>query len=152
MSENTMLITGVSSGLGKALADEALRQGWRVVGTVRKETDRQNFKATNAARAIDCILDLTDTEAVPKVVAEVETAIGAVDVLINNAGYGLFATIEDAPLKEVRFDRRCFVGAKTLIRSAAEIELPMWPLPDHWPSRNQRKVSAIGTSEIRVVI
>jgi hypothetical protein len=102
MSKKTILITGVSSGLGKALAGEALRQGWRVVGTVRKEADRQNFEATNAGRAIGRILDITDTAAVPKVVAEVETAVGAVDVLVNNAGYGLFATIEEAPLEEVR--------------------------------------------------
>ena len=40
-----MLITGVSSGLGKALAEEGLHQGWRVVGTLRKEADRQNFEA-----------------------------------------------------------------------------------------------------------
>jgi NAD(P)-dependent dehydrogenase (short-subunit alcohol dehydrogenase family) len=102
MSEKTMLITGVSSGLGKALAEEGLHQGWRVVGTLRKEADRQNFEAINPGHAIGRILDVTDTAAVPKVVADVETAIGPVDVLVNNAGYGLFATIEEAPLEEVR--------------------------------------------------
>src|ERR1700741_3173243 len=89
MSEKTMLITGVSSGLGKTLAEEGLRQGWRVVGTLRKEADRQNFEAISPGHAIGRILDVTDTAAVPKVVADVETAIGPVDVLVNNAGYGL---------------------------------------------------------------
>jgi NAD(P)-dependent dehydrogenase (short-subunit alcohol dehydrogenase family) len=102
MANKIMLITGVSSGLGKALAEEALRQDWRVVGTVRKEADRQNFEAISPGHAIGRILDVTDTAAVAKVVADVETAIGPVDVLVNNAGYGLFATIEEAPLEEVR--------------------------------------------------
>jgi NAD(P)-dependent dehydrogenase (short-subunit alcohol dehydrogenase family) len=73
-----------------------------VVGTLRKEADRQNFEAISPGHAIGRILDVTDTAAVPKVVADVETAIGPVDVLVNNAGYGLFATIEEAPLEEVR--------------------------------------------------
>jgi NAD(P)-dependent dehydrogenase (short-subunit alcohol dehydrogenase family) len=102
MANKIMLITGVSSGLGKALAEEALRQDWRVVGTVRKEADRQNFEAISPGHAIGRILDVTDTAAVAKVVADVETAIGPMDVLVNNAGYGLFATIEEAPLEEVR--------------------------------------------------
>jgi NAD(P)-dependent dehydrogenase (short-subunit alcohol dehydrogenase family) len=102
MANKTMLITGVSSGLGKALAEQALIRGWTVVGMVRKEADRQNFEAISPGHAIGRILDVTDTAAVPKVVADVETAIGPVDVLVNNAGYGLFATIEEAPLEEVR--------------------------------------------------
>jgi NAD(P)-dependent dehydrogenase (short-subunit alcohol dehydrogenase family) len=102
MSRNIMLITGVSSGLGKALAEEALRQKWRVVGTVRKEADRQNFEALDPEHAIGRILDVTHTATVPKVVADVEGTIGPVDVLVNNAGYGLFVTIEEAPLEEVR--------------------------------------------------
>jgi NAD(P)-dependent dehydrogenase (short-subunit alcohol dehydrogenase family) len=60
-----------------------------VVGTLRKEADRQNFEAISPGHAIGRILDVTDTAAVPKVVADVETAIGPVDVLVNNAGYGL---------------------------------------------------------------
>jgi NAD(P)-dependent dehydrogenase (short-subunit alcohol dehydrogenase family) len=103
-----MLITGVSSGLGKALAEEALRQNWRVVGTVRKEAYRQNFEAFDPEHAIGRILDVTDTATVWKVVADVEGAIGPVDVLVNNAGYGLFATIEEAPLEEVK--SACVVG------------------------------------------
>jgi NAD(P)-dependent dehydrogenase (short-subunit alcohol dehydrogenase family) len=102
MSEKTMLITGVSSGLGKALAEEGLHQGWRVVGTLRKDADRLNFEAISPGHAIGRILDVTDTAAVRKTVADVEGAIGAVDVLVNNAGYGLFATVEEAPLEEVR--------------------------------------------------
>jgi NAD(P)-dependent dehydrogenase (short-subunit alcohol dehydrogenase family) len=102
MAKKTMLITGVSSGLGRTLAEEALRQGWTVVGTVRKEADRQKFEAINPGHAIGRILDVTDTAAVPKVVAGVETAIGPVDVLVNNAGYGLFGAIEEASLAEVR--------------------------------------------------
>jgi NAD(P)-dependent dehydrogenase (short-subunit alcohol dehydrogenase family) len=102
MAKKTMLITGVSSGLGRTLAEEALHQGWTVVGTVRKEADRQKFEAINPGHAIGRILDVTDTAAVPEVVAGVETAVGPVDVLVNNAGYGLFGAIEEASLAEVR--------------------------------------------------
>ena len=56
MANKTMLITGVSSGLGKALAEEGLYQGWRIVGTLRQEVDRQNFEAIKPGQAIGRIL------------------------------------------------------------------------------------------------
>src|SRR5262249_20096066 len=93
---------GVSSGLGKALAEEALRQNWRGGGTGRKKAGRQNFEKFDPGNAIGRILDAPDSATVRKVVADVEGAIGRGDVLVNNAGYGLFATIEEALLEEVR--------------------------------------------------
>lgn len=102
MAEKTIQITGVSSGLGKALAEEALRQGWRVVGTVRQEEARKDFEAIRSGRAFGRILDVREMARMAEVVGEIEESVGPVDVLVNNAGYGLAATIEEAPLEEVR--------------------------------------------------
>ena len=98
----TILITGVSSGLGKALAAEALAQGWRVVGTVRKEEDRAAFEALQPGQAFGRLLDVRETARAAEVVRGIEEQMGAIDVLVNNAGYGLWSTIEEAPLPEVR--------------------------------------------------
>jgi len=81
----TFLITGVSSGFGRALAEAALNDGHRVAGTVRNEADRKKFEAIGGgAQAL--ILDVTDTAKIAPAVADIEQSIGAIDVLVNNAG------------------------------------------------------------------
>lgn len=102
MADRLIFVTGVSSGLGKALATEALAQDWRVVGTVRSEEDRRFFEGAKPGAAFGRILDLKDSPRVAELIAEVEANIGPIDVLVNNAGYGLMATIEEAPLHEIR--------------------------------------------------
>jgi NAD(P)-dependent dehydrogenase (short-subunit alcohol dehydrogenase family) len=102
MASQTLLITGVSSGLGRALATEALAAGHRVVGTVRTEADRAAFEALAPGRAVATLLDVTDDAAVTRVVGEIETTIGPIDVLVNNAGYGHEGTVEESPLDELR--------------------------------------------------
>ncbi len=98
----TILITGVNSGLGKALAEEALAQGLRVVGIVRKEGDRAQFEAGKPGSAFGRLLDVRETGRMPEVIAEVESTVGPIDILVNNAGYGLASTVEEAPLDAVR--------------------------------------------------
>ncbi len=98
----TWMITGVSSGFGRALAEAALKRGDRVVGTVRKEADRAGFEALSPERAIGFLLDVTDEAAVPRVAAEAETRTGGIDVLVINAGYGLVGGVEAASLAEIR--------------------------------------------------
>ena len=95
-----LLITGVSSGFGRALAQQALLAGHRVVGTVRSETARQDFEALAPGRAFGRLLDVTDAAAIDALVTTVEADIGAIDVLVNNAGVSsaqpvLDATVED---------------------------------------------------------
>ena len=106
----TLLITGVSSGFGRALAQEALAMGHRVVGTVRNEQARREFEALAASNAIGRILDVTDYDAIDGVVADIEETVGAVDVLVNNAGYGHEGVMEESPLAEMRrqFDVNVF--------------------------------------------
>ena len=117
-SAKTILITGVSSGMGRALAQEALAAGHRVVGTVRNREAQQAFEALNAQRAFGRLLDVTDVEHIDEVVEEIESTVGPVDVLVNNAGYGHEGILEESSLEEMRrqFDVNVF-GAVAMIKA-----------------------------------
>ncbi|QNU60635.1 oxidoreductase [Vreelandella titanicae] len=105
-----LLITGVSSGFGRALAQEALTTGHQVVGTVRSERAKQAFEALDPAKAVGRVLDVTDFDAIDGVVAEIEANVGEIDVLVNNAGYGHEGILEESSLAEMRrqFDVNVF--------------------------------------------
>ncbi|MBE7210724.1 MAG: SDR family NAD(P)-dependent oxidoreductase [Gluconacetobacter diazotrophicus] len=92
---STIVVTGVSSGLGRAIAAEALARGHRLVGTVRREADRAAFEALAPGRAVARILDVTDRAAIEPFVAATENESGPIDVLVNNAGYGLRGPVEE---------------------------------------------------------
>lgn len=117
-SAKTILITGVSSGFGQALAREALAVGHRVVGTVRNSEALQAFSALDTQRAFGYLLDVTDDERIDEVVGEIESAVGPIDVLVNNAGYGHEGILEESPLAELRrqFDVNVF-GAVAMIKA-----------------------------------
>lgn len=100
--EKQFLITGVSSGFGRAFAQAALEKGHRVVGTVRNEEAAALFESLAPGRAAAVRLDITDIEAIGPAVADIERTIGPVDVLINNAGYGHEGTLEESPIEEMR--------------------------------------------------
>ncbi|MFI1993740.1 oxidoreductase [Actinoplanes sp. NPDC020271] len=110
------LITGVSSGLGRAFAAGALNAGHTVVGTVRADADAKSFAGLHPQRAHARILDVTDDEAVFAVVSDVEKNVGPIDVLIANAGYGLEGTFEETPLSALRaqFEVNVFGAAATI--------------------------------------
>ncbi|WLI75132.1 oxidoreductase [Kosakonia sp. H02] len=117
-SVKTIFITGVSSGFGRALAQEALAVGHRVIGTVRNREAQQAFEALDAQRAFARLLDVTDFAHINDVVAEVESTVGPVDVLVNNAGYGHEGILEESPLEAMRhqFDVNVF-GAVAMIKA-----------------------------------
>ncbi|MBY4767484.1 oxidoreductase [Burkholderia ambifaria] len=117
-SGNVMLITGVSSGFGRALAQEALAAGRTVVGTVRSEAARQAFEALSPHAAIGRVLDVTDFERIDGVVADIEASVGPIDVLVNNAGYGHEGILEESPLSEMhrQFDVNVF-GAVAMMKA-----------------------------------
>ena len=98
----TWLITGVSKGLGKQIALQMLEQGDRVIGTVRSEQDHKEFSSQAGGRAIALLLDVTDFDEVSEKVAEAEREHGPIDVLVNNAGYGLTGAIEETSIREIR--------------------------------------------------
>ncbi|HEL2956971.1 TPA: oxidoreductase [Stenotrophomonas maltophilia] len=113
-----LLITGASSGFGRALAQQALLAGHRVVGTVRNETARHAFETLAPGRALGRLLDVTDTAAIDALVADIEADIGAIDVLVNNAGYGHEGILEESTLAELRqqFEVNVF-GPAALIKA-----------------------------------
>lgn len=96
------LITGVSSGFGRAFAQAALVAGHIVVGTVRTEAARQAFADLHPGRSHPLLLDVTDTDAIEPAVVSVERDIGPIAVLVNNAGYGHEGILEESPLAEMR--------------------------------------------------
>ncbi|ELW9527045.1 oxidoreductase [Burkholderia cenocepacia] len=117
-SGNIMLITGVSSGFGRALAQEALAAGHTVIGTVRSAQAARDFEALSAQAAVARVLDVTDFARIDGVVADIEANVGPVDVLVNNAGYGHEGILEEAPLDELRrqFDVNVF-GAVAMMKA-----------------------------------
>ncbi|WP_411136653.1 oxidoreductase [Streptomyces sp. C10] len=116
MQGQNWLITGVSTGLGRAFAQAALAAGHTVVGTVRSEEDLRAFEGLKPGYARGRILDVTDDHAVSDVITEVERGVGPLDVVIANAGYGLEGTFEETPLAEVRrqFEINVFGAMATL--------------------------------------
>ena len=119
MAQRTWLITGVSSGFGRHLSEQLLTRGDRVVGTVRdtgKVTDLldrhpETFRAE--------VLDVTDTPAMHRVVECSFAQLGRIDVLISNAGYGLFGAAEEFTDAQVdRIIATNLTGSIQLIRSA----------------------------------
>ncbi|WP_088343519.1 MULTISPECIES: oxidoreductase [Rhodomicrobium] len=118
MNSKTFLITGVSSGLGKAFAEGALNAGHRVVGTLRNEDAAKAFTALAPDRAHAILLDVTNFDAILGAVSQAERAAGPIDVLVNNAGYGHEGILEESSLEELRhqFDANVF-GAVAMIQA-----------------------------------
>ncbi|WP_414902410.1 oxidoreductase [Sphingomonas flavalba] len=113
----TWFITGVSSGFGRAIADAALARGDRVFGTVRKEADRIAFEAIAPGRATGMILDVRDDAAVRQVV-DAAAADSGIDVLVNNAGYCLVGSVEEAGVDELRAQMDVnFFGAVSVLQA-----------------------------------
>jgi NAD(P)-dependent dehydrogenase (short-subunit alcohol dehydrogenase family) len=101
-ASKTFLITGVSSGLGRAFAEGALDAGHRVIGTVRRVADAEAFAALVPDRAHPLVLDVTDFDAVPAAVADAERQVGVIDVLVNNAGYGHEGVLEESSIDDLQ--------------------------------------------------
>lgn len=98
----TWMITGVSGGLGREIARAALERGDIVVGAMRRPEAVAAFEALAPGRAHGVVMDVTDTAAIAAAVAKAESVTGTLDVLVNNAGYGLVGAVEEASLDEVR--------------------------------------------------
>jgi NAD(P)-dependent dehydrogenase (short-subunit alcohol dehydrogenase family) len=100
--QKTLLITGASSGFGRALFQAGLKAGHTVVGTVRREEDRDALEALSSdGRSQAVILDVTDFGAIGAAVSALDKRFGSIDVLINSAGYGHEGILEESPLEEL---------------------------------------------------
>lgn len=97
----TWLITGVSSGFGYEMTRQLLEKGDTVVGTVRNTKKVENL-IQKYPETFDCeILDVTDVPAVQKTVKDAFSKHGRIDVVVSNAGYGLFGCVEELTDEEI---------------------------------------------------
>lgn len=114
----TWLITGCSTGLGRALAQAVLEAGHNAVVTARNAASAEDIAAAHPDTSLVLPLDVTDTAQVADAVRQAEERFGGVDVLVNNAGYGYRAAVEEADDGDIRslFDTN-FFGAVDMIKA-----------------------------------
>lgn len=103
-------ITGVSSGIGEALARAALARGDAVMGTVRSDAAATAFEGIAPGRSWAIQVDMADAYAIPSAALRAISTLGRVDFVVNNAGQNLFGAVEETMLDEARalFDVNLF--------------------------------------------
>lgn len=103
-------ITGCSTGFGRELALAVLARGWRCVATARNKASLDDLAPEAGDRVLRVALDVTDQAQIDAAVAAAHAQFGAIDVLVNNAGYGYQSTIEEGDEREIRaqFDANVF--------------------------------------------
>lgn len=102
MKNRIWLITGISSGLGKALAKSVIDKGDFVIGTFRKQSQVEAFNNKNIKNAQAILLDITNENNIEKSIENIISKHGKIDVLVNNAGMGFVGAVEETSIKEVR--------------------------------------------------
>lgn len=122
MNKKVWLITGVSSGFGYELTKQLLEKGEIVVGTVRNDKNVQTFMKQYPNTFFRQFLDVTDVSAVEEVVKKIDEKLGRIDVVISNAGYGLFGAAEELTNSEIdQIIATNLTGSIQLIRSVLPI-------------------------------
>ncbi|TDE28640.1 SDR family oxidoreductase [Nonomuraea mesophila] len=115
----TWFITGTSSGFGRLLTERLLARGDRVAATLRRPETLDDLRAAHGDLLWVARLDVTDAGQVRKVVDEAFAALGTIDVVVNNAGYGVFASVEEATDEQIRqVIATNLLGSMDVIRAA----------------------------------
>ena len=115
---STWLITGCSTGLGRALVEAVLASGHNAVATARDVTTVEPFAAAHPDTALALALDVTDPAQVTDAVKQAQARFGQLDVLVNNAGYGYRAAVEEGDDADVeRLFATNFFGAIAMIKA-----------------------------------
>jgi NAD(P)-dependent dehydrogenase (short-subunit alcohol dehydrogenase family) len=137
----TWLISGCSSGIGRAIAEHVLAIGEQAVVTARNPRDVADIVAPYTGRAQALALDVADQTSVSAAVAAAQARFGAIDVLVNNAGFGYVTAIEEGDEDAVRalFDVN-FFGALRMVKAV---------LPD-MRRRRQGRIIQIGSLAGRI--
>jgi len=114
----TWFITGCSSGFGRGIAEAALLAGDSVIATARRAEDLEILAHLGAGRCLALPLDITDAGAVSQAVSEAASFTGRLDVIVNNAGYGLLGAVEECTDDQARrnFETN-FFGTLNVIRA-----------------------------------
>jgi NAD(P)-dependent dehydrogenase (short-subunit alcohol dehydrogenase family) len=118
----TWFITGTSSGFGRAFAEHAIAQGHNVVATARRVEALADLVAQAPERVLALALDVDVAGAAEAAVGAAVARFGRIDVLVNNAGYGVVGALEETPDAELRalFDTN-FFGALAVTRAALPV-------------------------------
>jgi len=111
-------VTGCSTGFGREFVRAGLKHGFRVVATARDPKQLNDLIAGHEGQAIALALDVTKPDQIKRAVSEAERVFGRIDVLVNNAGYGYMAAVEEGEDKDIRplFETN-FFGLAALIRA-----------------------------------
>lgn len=131
----TVLITGASSGIGRLTAELFARHGWNVAATARQPQSLSAFPNLPNTAAFQ--LDVTDRESISRAIEEAVARFGRIDVLVNNAGYGVFGPIEGTTPEEI--DRQF----RTNVAGAIEVIRQVMPV-----MRRQKEGTIINVSSI----
>ncbi len=102
MDTKTWLITGISSGLGKAIAQSVMEQGEFVIGTFRNQSQVDAFNKRDAKNGFAYLLDIANEKQIENFIASVKKRFKRIDVLVNNAGIGFAGAIEETSMQETR--------------------------------------------------
>ncbi|AEI41814.1 oxidoreductase [Paenibacillus mucilaginosus] len=118
MKKNVWFITGASRGIGLELVQAALQAGHQVAATVRSKPEQLASLLGHPANLLVTVLDVTDEEQAKEAAEEAVRHFGRIDVLVNNAGYGLLSAVEEATDAEVRHNYEVNVfGSLNVIRA-----------------------------------
>lgn len=118
MSNPVWFITGASSGFGRAFAEHAIQQGYNVAVAARRTGKLQEIVGLAPDRVLSVALDVTDLDEVSKAATATLERFERIDVLINNAGYGVVGAIEETPEDELReLMETNFFGAISVTRA-----------------------------------
>lgn len=140
-SPKTVLITGASSGIGRATALLFAEKGWNVAATMRSPETSDLGAASDRIKLFQ--LDVTDQVSVDRAVQDVIAAFGAIDVLVNNAGYGLMGPFEAQTDAQIRRQFECNVFG---VLNTTRAVLP------HMRARGQGRLVNVGSAAGRMTM
>lgn len=119
MAQRTWLITGVNSGFGRHMTEQLLAKGDRVAGTTRKLDEMKDLQEKYGDRLWLSHLDMTHTPEIQRVIAKAFADLGKIDVIVSNAGYGLFGAAEEFSDEQINHQIATnLVGPIALIRAS----------------------------------
>lgn len=102
MKKRIWLITGISSGIGKALSEEVMSSGDYVIGTLRREEQVLAYNHNYKGQGQAYLLDIRNHDHIDQIISKINIEYGRIDILVNNAGIGFAGGVEESSISEMR--------------------------------------------------
>ena len=118
-TQSTILITGSSTGIGRACALEFARRGWLVFAGVRRAADGESLRAEGGENIVPLQLEVTDPAQIASAMEQVRARVGHLNALVNNAGISVPSPLELLPLEDLRLQLEINVTAVLAVTQAA---------------------------------